>query len=247
MAAVVLAATVYVARARHEAEDHPTDYVGYEAGELPVVLVVPHDGDLWRASVPPRSVNPRRDEHTDAVASELAAALELRLGQRPHIVRARIDRRQLDVNRPASDAYEHDDARAVYEAFHARLARVTQTCGNPGCLVLNLHGNWEFPADLYLGTERGRTVRTREGASVEDRLRTAVATAAFDVADSDSTPATLRGDFITNQQGRPNVTGVEAVMVEIHERVRNDASARARLVDALADGLVLQLKAAATP
>lgn len=240
--AIVLAATVGIARVRHDAADHPTDYVSYERGELPVVLVVPHDGELWRASVPPRSVTPRRDEHTQAIAAEVANVLEARLGGRPHIVHALIDRRQVDVNRPASQAYEHDDARTVYEAFHARLARVTQACGTHGCLVLDLHGNWEYPADLYLGTENGRTVHVRDGSSAEDRLRTAVASADFDVANAASTPATLRGDFITNQLGRPSVTGVEAVMVEVHERVRNDADARNRFAHALAEGIIAHLE-----
>lgn len=247
VAAIVLAATVCIARVRHDAADHATDYVAYERGELPVVLVVPHDGGLWRASVPPRSVTPRRDEHTGAIATELADALEARLGQRPHIVRAQIDRRQVDVNRPASQAYEHDDGRTVYEAFHARLARVTRACGTDGCLVLDLHGNWEFPADLYLGTEGGRTVHVRDGVSVENRLRTAATSAGLDVADAAATPSTLGGDFITNQLGRPNVTGVEAVMVEVHERVRNDPEARTRVVEALAEGVLAQLESRRAP
>lgn len=239
--AVVLAIGVSFARVRHDAEDHPTDYVAYQAGDLPVLVVVPHDGDLWRDSVPARSVTPRRDEHTNAIATELSDALDARLGKRPHIVRARIDRRQVDVNRPADAAYEHERGREVYDAFHARLGRATRACGQ-GCLVLNLHGNWEFPADLYLGSNHGRTVHRDGAGSSEARIRDAVSSAGFDLADAESTPATLQSDFITNLLGRPSVTGVEAVMVEVHVRVREDADARQRLSQALARGVAAHLE-----
>ncbi|MEM6991062.1 MAG: hypothetical protein AAF721_11205 [Myxococcota bacterium] len=237
--AVVLGLTTAALRWRAAHAEHATDFVSYVPGGLPVVLVVPHDGEQWRASVPPRSVTPRRDVHTAAFAGELADALEARTGRRPHVVILHMDRRQVDVNRVPAQAYEHPEAAEVYDAFHARVGQVTAALmqEHGRALLLDIHGNWEFPADLYLGTGGGRTVVAGDGPSIEDQARAAVAAAGFDVATPEETPATLDGDLITGRYALALGGAVQTVMVEVHSRVRDDPNERARLADAMADAV----------
>lgn len=240
VAAVLCALLVVTLRYQRDHADHETDYVEYRPGTLPVVLVVAHDGDLWRPSVPARAVEPRRDEKTAVFAEELADALEQQTGRRPHVVRMRMDRRQVDANRLPKAAFEHPDAQAVYEAFHARVHVLTRQLGPTGALVLDLHGNWEFPADLYLGTDRGRTVAGESEQSIDAAMRRAARQAGFDVAGVEQTPKTLRSDHIVNQYADPQA-GVEAVMVELHTRVRSDPTVRQTMARALATAVTTTL------
>ncbi len=240
--AVVLAVVTVALRYQRDHADHATDYVEYTSGALPVVLVVPHDGDRWRSGLPARAVTPRRDNGTRALAGAISDALFTRTGSRPHIVALRMDRRQLDANRRPADAYEHARAADVYDAFHARIAELThQLAATDGdVLVLDLHGNWEFPADLYLGTDDGRSVAAGP-PSIDERMRDAARAAGFEVATAAQTPETLRGDFIVGQYGHPDSRHVQAVMVEVHGRVRESAEATQRMASATAEAIVAAL------
>lgn len=230
MVAVVLA--IWTAKQRHvqDARDHATDFVEYAPGTTAVVVLVAHDGHQWRASVPPRSVEPRRDHGTRALAEELVDAVQRTTGARPHLIALGMDRRQLDVNRRRDQAYEHPLAGEVYDAFHARVAEVTGRLSRAGpVLVLDLHGNWEFPADLYLDTDAG------VDATIDGALRAAARRAGFSTADPDQTPPRLRGGHIVGQiVGQFPGRDVDAVTVEVHARVRMDPHARRRMADALA-------------
>jgi N-formylglutamate amidohydrolase len=135
-------------------------------GTLPIILSAPHGGRGRIPGVPDRKgvavkqfvvVN---DTNTDDLADRLTAAIEKRMGAKPHVVIARFERKQCDANRPAADAYEHPRAKAVYDAYHAALAaarRTVQADWGRG-LLLDLHGQAADAGTIFRGTNDGKTV-----------------------------------------------------------------------------------------
>jgi len=143
------------------------ELVTVERGTLPIILSVPHGGTLPIPHAAERQGRGFSDFQTvrDAWTAELAAAciteLEGQLRGKPWLILARFDRKFLDVNRPAERAYESPSAKAVYEYYHRSVAAACQQvrqrwhCG----LLLDIHGQGEYPEAICRGTLNGRTVR----------------------------------------------------------------------------------------
>jgi len=143
------------------------ELVTVEHGTLPIILSVPHGGTLPIPQAVERQGRGLSDFQTvrDAWTAELAAAcvieLERQLRGKPWLILARFDRKFLDVNRPAERAYESRSAKVVYEYYHRSVAAACQQvrrrwhCG----LLLDIHGQGEYPEAICRGTLNGRTVR----------------------------------------------------------------------------------------
>ena len=79
----------------------PDAVVDASRGDLPLILTVPHDGDLSLGTVTSRSKGVSvRDENTRETAERIARALQARTGKRPYLVIAKVSRKYLDPNRP---------------------------------------------------------------------------------------------------------------------------------------------------
>jgi N-formylglutamate amidohydrolase len=135
-------------------------------GNLPLILSAPHGGRLPIPGDPAREglgvakFNPVRDANTAELAERVAAAVERRLRARPYLVVARFDRKYLDANRPAPAAYESEEARPVYDAYHQALTdacRAVQKKWRRG-LLLDIHGQGKRPGTIIRGTADGKTV-----------------------------------------------------------------------------------------
>lgn len=144
-------------------------------GDLPVILSAPHGGTLQIEGVAPREgrgmkTGPSgfftgRDGGTTELASELADAIEQRMGKRPYLVLSKVHRKYLDPNRPPEIAYEDSDAAPVYQLYHGSLGvfcREIQQRYRSG-LLLDIHGQGTSKSTVYRGTNNGKTVtRLRE-------------------------------------------------------------------------------------
>lgn len=136
-------------------------------GDLPIVLSAPHGGREPIPGIPPRTGKgidkfvTVRDERSDRLAEHTADRLAERLGKRPHLVVARFERKYLDVNRVAKDAFEADAARAYFDAYHDSLrtacAEIEKTWG--WGLLLDIHGQASEPGAIFRGTGDGTTVK----------------------------------------------------------------------------------------
>jgi N-formylglutamate amidohydrolase len=164
-----LAAVVPLAPAEPAAV--PTDLITSQEGQLPIILSAPHGGVLPVPGVPERKGEclPKgaggfvtvRDVNTDRLALALAEAIETKMGKKPYLVMAKLSRKHIDVNRPATMAYESPGARPVYESYHETLARfckaVQRTYGRG--LLLDLHGQAAARDTIFRGTKNGMTVK----------------------------------------------------------------------------------------
>lgn len=92
------------------------NYIEYHAGTLPIVVSVPHGGDLTPSSMPDRTCNSpvyARDMYTIELAQQLDSAFMNITGGRPHIIYNNLHRKKLDCNRNLEDG----------------------ACGNPGAIT----------------------------------------------------------------------------------------------------------------
>ena len=144
-------------------------------GELPIILSAPHGGTLQIEGVPPRKGTGMkegpsgffigRDGGTTELATELADAIEQRMGKRPYMVLSKVHRKYLDPNRPPEIAYEDPDAVPVYQRYHGSLGTFSREILQKyrSGLLLDIHGQGTSKATVYRGTGNGKTVtRLRE-------------------------------------------------------------------------------------
>lgn len=137
-------------------------------GDLPIIISAPHGGSLSIPGVEDRTGNGTakfvvvQDTGTDRLATKLAEAIERRMMGKPYLIVAHFRRKQVDVNRPAKDAYESDAAKPAYDAYHQALKEavdaVRSESGGGGGLLLDIHGQAADREAIYRGTNDGKTV-----------------------------------------------------------------------------------------
>jgi len=130
-------------------------YIEYIAGDLPLVISVPHGGDLLPAEIPDREqavtvADTWSIEYTLAVAD----AIHQLTGRYPHIVINHIQRVKLDANRDMPyGAQDSPAAQQAWREFHDFLdmaeASAVEQCGRG--LYLDLHSNGQAGGWIQLG------------------------------------------------------------------------------------------------
>jgi hypothetical protein len=99
------------------------NYVEYQVGTLPIILSVPHGGNLAPASIPKRACNNpvyTTDAYTVETALEIKKAFYDLTGCYPHIVLSHLKRSKLDPNRNIADgACGNNEAEIAWNEFHS--------------------------------------------------------------------------------------------------------------------------------
>ena len=147
------------------AQEKNASLVTVESGNLPIILSAPHGGHDSIPNVTERQgegverFNPRSDSNTDILTERLADAIEKKFGKRPYVVVARFHRKYVDANRRGRDAYESEEAKAVYESYHQALAKArSQVMERWGRGILfDIHGQAVEPKAILRGTQNGKT------------------------------------------------------------------------------------------
>jgi len=132
-------------------------WVSASAGTMPLVLVVPHGGDLAPAVLPDRGCTgceTANDANTQELALELATAFERRVGRRPFVVINRLHRRKFDANRERIEATGgHAPLDAQWVLLHEQIdsAKARALRVHTRALLVDLHGHAHSVARLELG------------------------------------------------------------------------------------------------
>jgi N-formylglutamate amidohydrolase len=139
-------------------------------GTLPIVICAPHGGS---ESVPDAVVRTRqgagrsdrrfvtgRDIGTDRLATGIAHSIQALTGEAVHLVVARFDRRFIDANRPPELAFDSAAARPVYEHYHRSIRQAVDRVRSRhhAGLLIDVHGQTNFPDALVRGTLNGRSM-----------------------------------------------------------------------------------------
>ncbi len=234
-------------------------FVLFERGTLPIILSAPHDGTLPLPDTPPRrgqgvaQFQTVRDTDTAAIARRTAQRLQEHLRGRVWLVVARCERRYVDVNRPAELAYESPAGRQVYERYHAALREACREVRRryAAGLLLDIHGQGQYPQAICRGTNDGRTVERlieRYGwGAITGRdgllggLQRRGYTILPDCQDRPNSPNNrevpqFRGGYIVRTYS--GEWGIDAVQLEVGVQYRQDGRWR-RLADDLADAVAV--------
>ncbi|MFM7109541.1 MAG: hypothetical protein ACKO26_00235 [Planctomycetota bacterium] len=209
-------------------------------GNSPIIISAPHGGTLPVPGVAPREgVGVKkfatvRDDGTEVLAPMLAERLEKLTGKKPHLVVALFQRKCVDVNRPAGDAFESDKAKPYYEAYHAALAkaRETVTARHGRGLLIDIHGQGADKDAIFRGTNGFKTVthlfeRSGKGALLgkggllgELAKRERKIIPANDSDDKED--PRYGGGFIVQTYGSKSGGTVDAVQLELGSKLRRN-------------------------
>lgn len=123
-------------------------YVEYQIGNLPLVISVPHGGNLEPATIPNRMCNNpvyAVDAFTIETALEIKDALLAKTGCYPHMIISHLKRNKLDPNRNITDAAcGNQEAMTAWQEFHNFIdtARITVNQDyNDKTFFVDLHGH----------------------------------------------------------------------------------------------------------
>jgi hypothetical protein len=120
------------------------DYVSYQVGSLPIVLLAPHGGTLEPAEIPQRQgASAPRDANTVELAEAISDAFFDRFGRRPHLIACHLHRYRLDCNRSLAEGAEGNPyAEQAWNEFHDFVdqAKANATTVFGQGLVIDLHG-----------------------------------------------------------------------------------------------------------
>ncbi|MFP4622845.1 MAG: hypothetical protein ACOCVZ_05265 [Gemmatimonadota bacterium] len=151
---VVYLAEAVAARAG-EAWRGRNDYVEYYPGDLPLVLSAPHGGRDMPAEIADRTEGTMvRDVNTELLVLAAADALEAELGGRPHVIRALIHRRKVDLNRDIVEAAQGDPlAEQAWLEFHGFVehARRRVEADHGRGFYVDIHGHGHEIQRIELG------------------------------------------------------------------------------------------------
>lgn len=224
------------------AEPNPAEkFLTMWAGTLPIIISAPHGG---REPIPgvaqrrgvgvPQFVT-GRDTRTDELAEAIATKLAQAFSAKPFLVVARFERKYVDANRPRDAAYESDDAKLHYDAYHDTLGeacrRVRAEWGRG--LLLDIHGEGADAEAIFRGTNNGKTVQTlvrqfgREVLSGSKSITGQLAEKGYKVFPlnglSDKEQRYV-GGFIVQNYGSHKAGGVDAVQLEFGTSLRQRAA-----------------------
>lgn len=227
----------------------PDDTFVAVAGNMPLILTVPHDGgdSIGWVGVRTQGTNVR-DVGTRDLAEEVADLIQKKSGRRPYLVIAKISRKFIDVNRAEPEAIESPDAAPAYRAYHARVAAYVAEVSEKfpkGALLVDVHGQSEEPDTVFRGTGSGKTVRSLtkkygnaaiqgEGSIVgllqEKGYRVFPGVQEASLKEHPH----FNGGYTVSRYGSNTATGIDAIQLEFGKNLRNTS----RLPEDLADVLL---------
>lgn len=216
-------------------------YVTIRAGQAPIILSAPHGGDRLLPGVPERTNAGQRffelvrDQRTAELVDRIAYYLARRHSAAPYVVIARFERRHVDANRAAEDAYTppgDGGPKLVYDAFHNSLAgfsaEVAARWGRG--IMLDIHGQSRRPEAVIRGTDDGETVaslirRHGEAALIgPNSIFGALAAKGYTIAPTgkadDKLEQLFRGGPIVRMYGSWRGGAIDAIQVEVGSRYR---------------------------
>ncbi|MEL7533702.1 MAG: T9SS type A sorting domain-containing protein [Bacteroidota bacterium] len=133
------------------------DYVEYHAGDLPIIISVPHGGYLEPLTIPDRVCSgcvTGRDSRTEETAYDLKAAIRSVFGGNPHIIINKLARRKLDANREIVEAaLGNPEAETAWYEYHDFIQAAKDSCKAQfgSALFIDLHGHGHPIQRIELG------------------------------------------------------------------------------------------------
>lgn len=243
---------------------HLRNLVSTHRGALPLIITCPHDGKEKPADVPERDSRPAIKKKSDLNTADIARGVAQNIfditGKDPFVVIAEFGREFIDANRRPPNsippgpnercAYDVTAARKFYKEYHRSICKFVDEIrgGNDGVgLLLDIHGSLqksEDPADIYLGTDCGHTIKRLlsidpevmwSGSSLRGSLQE-------NYIISPTTPkryevSSLDGGYTVRRYGSSKPEGIDAIQVEIIPSLRTNPTEREVLIPRFANAI----------
>ena len=133
-------------------------YIEYQIGTLPIVISVPHGGNLNPSTLPDRTCNNPEyatDVFTIETAEQIKASLFAATGCYPHIIINHLNRAKLDCNRNITDgACANSQAQTAWTEFHNFITTAQNTANQSysnKIFFVDLHGHGNPISRIELG------------------------------------------------------------------------------------------------
>ncbi len=133
-------------------------YIEYHMGNLPIIISVPHGGNLTPSSIPDRTCNSAvnvADQNTIELAQQINTAFSLATGCRPYIIYNNLHRSKLDCNRNLADgACGNPMAENAWNEFNNFIQTAQESAKNEfegKAFYIDLHGHGNPNQRLELG------------------------------------------------------------------------------------------------
>lgn len=132
-----------------------TGYVEYRAGNLPVIISVPHGGDLEPVTIPDRSFGSLiKDSWTKTIGEGLYDAFYEQTGCYPHLIINLLHRKKFDANREIGEAADGNPTveeawYGYHEFIDSSKMQITEDYGRG--IFLDIHGHAHTIQRIELG------------------------------------------------------------------------------------------------
>jgi hypothetical protein len=130
------------------------NYVELNAGDLPIVISVPHGGATAPAAIPDRTGTTVTDSNTIELGRAIVQAFQTQTGRAPHLVLCHLRRTKLDANREILEAAQGNaEAIQAWSEYHGfvetAMTEVVRRFGRG--FYVDLHGHGHAILRLELG------------------------------------------------------------------------------------------------
>lgn len=212
-------------------------FVHFQKGDLPIIITAPHGGtnEIKGATVRTNGVIVRDDGTYELALLVNEELTKLMSGKKPFLVAAQFSRKNLDVNRPATNAFESAAAQPYYETYHQHVsnyvAEIRQRFGGEG-LMIDLHGQARDAESIFRGTGNGVTVLRliqKQGESAftgTNSILGQLAAKGYPVVPNNTPPGkppedrSYNGGYTVRTYGSSNDQGIDAIQLELGSQLR---------------------------
>ena len=128
-------------------------YVEYYPGNLPIILSVPHGGNMIPDEINDRTYGTKvNDANTKELSKVIMNILNLNFGDRPYVIINNLDRKKMDANRDSVEATQSNRfAKRAWEEYHYYIEsaknKIIQDFEYG--LFLDIHGHGKNPDGFY--------------------------------------------------------------------------------------------------
>lgn len=228
--------------------ENTTDYLTIYAGQLPLVFSVPHGGEVPLAGALERTIGTKvQDGRVNDLAAAIQRQLREKTGKQAYLIGARISRKYVDFNRKAEDAYESPAAAMVYDAYYGALqAAIDSVRGEPGALLVDIHGQSFDKGAVFRGTASGATARNTPFYSQPDGLLTRMEAGGLNVLPkaAQERETKFSGGTIVRTFGIAQPRGIDSIQLEFGADWRANPERIERTAAIVADALIAHLRTA---
>jgi N-formylglutamate amidohydrolase len=240
-------------------------YIEFSKGNIPIILSVPHGGNLEIDSIPNRKHGIKGiDKNTIEIARELIKIIQKNsITERkiPSYVFCNVARVKVDINRPKSKAFNNTSelASSIYLEYHCRLRELiySNLKSFNKSILIDIHG---FEAekrprgfrdvDVIIGTNnlesiiRNKIPKREWGKNIRGRMIKNFIQKGIDIAPGHRLRGeyVLKGGFITQTYGFSQIENSQALQIELSDRVRiYDKNLRTEVVKILGEVLYREI------